>query len=194
MVTLDFGAWPIWAGATLIFVARVSDVTLGTLRISFIARGEKTLAPLIGFVEMLIWLFAISQLVQNLTNIAYYMAYAGGFATGVFAGLRLEDRIALGERIVRTVSEEDTSELITALRSAGFGVTSVRGAGGSGDVNVIFSVVKRPEVRHYMEVLEAHLPTAFTSIEEVRTVHQGVFRTSPAFVSGRRTVFPLWRK
>ncbi|MDH3208377.1 MAG: DUF2179 domain-containing protein [Gemmatimonadota bacterium] len=194
-MSIDFGTWPIWAGAALIFLARVADVTLGTLRISFISRGEKNLAPLIGFVEMLIWLLAISQLVQNLTNVAYYLAYAGGFATGVFAGLRIEERIALGRRMIRTITEEDTSNLLSALRAAGFGVTSVRGAGGSGDVSVIFSVVKRAEVRQYMEVVEAHHPEAFTSIEEVRSVHQGVFRASrnPIAFAGR-AVFPLWRK
>ncbi len=192
---LDIGDWPILAGAVLIFLARVSDVTLGTLRIAFISRGEKTLAPMIGFVEMLIWLFAISQIVQNLTNPAYFLAYAGGFATGVFTGLRIEDRLALGQRMIRTVTEEDPSELLAALRSSGFGVTTVRGSGGSGDVNVIFSVVKRADVRQFMEVVEAHHPRAFTSVEEVRSVHQGVFRPSrrPLGLGGAR-IHPLWRK
>jgi uncharacterized protein YebE (UPF0316 family) len=192
---IDFGTWPVWAGAALIFFARVADVSLGTLRISFISRGEKNLAPLIGFVEMLIWLLAISQLVQNLTNVAYYLAYAGGFATGVFAGLRIEERLALGRRMIRTITEEDTGSLVAALRAAEFGVTSVRGAGGSGDVNVIFSVVKRSDVSQYMDIVEAHHPEAFTSIEEVRAVHQGVFRPSRSpFSTAGRAVFPLWRK
>ena len=190
---MDFGAWPLWAGAALIFLARVADVSLGTLRISFISRGEKRLAPVIGFFEMLIWLFAISQLVQNLTNPAYYLAYAGGFATGVFAGLQLEERIALGRRMIRTVTEHDTTDLLAALRAAGFGVTSVRGAGGSGDVSVIFSVVKRADVEQYMSIVEAHHPEAFTSIEEVRSVHQGVIRASRSPFGGR-AVFPIWRK
>ena len=179
----------------LIFLARVTDVTLGTLRIVFISRGEKNLAPVIGFVEMCIWLFAISQVVQNLNNVAYYLAYAGGFATGVFVGLRIESRIALGQRIIRTVTERDATELLSALRSAGFGVTSVRGAGGSGDVSVVFSVVKRAEVGQYMHVVDAHHPEAFVSVEEVRSVHQGVFRPSRSpFGLAGRAVFPFLRK
>lgn len=194
-MAIEFGAWPVWAGAALIFLARVADVSLGTLRISFISRGEKNLAPVIGFVEMLIWLFAIGQLVQNLTNVAYYLAYAGGFATGVFAGLRIEESLALGRRMIRTITEQDPGGLQSALRSSGFGVTTVRGAGGSGDVSVIFSVVKRADVRHYMELVEAHHPDAFTSIEEVRSVHQGVFRPSRnPLAFAKQAVFPLWRK
>ena len=175
--------WPIWAGAALIFVARVSDVTLGTLRISFISKGEKALAPLIGFFEMMIWLFAISQIIQNLNNIAYYMAYAGGFSTGVFTGLQIEDRLALGSRIIRTITREDASGLLEALRAAGYGVTSVRARGKSGDVDLIFSVVQRSGVGPYMAMVNEHNPKAFTSIEDVRSVRQGGLRTGKSPLS-----------
>ena len=186
---MDFAEWPVWAGATLIFLARVCDVTLGTLRISFISRGEKNLAPLVAFIEMIIWLFAISQVVQNFTNVAYFLAYSGGFASGVFVGLQIEERLALGRRIVRTITESDATDLIAAVRSAGFGATSVRGAGGSGDVSVIFSVVDRADVQEYLEVVEAQQPGAFVSVEDVTAVRQGVFPARrPLFV------FPAWRK
>jgi hypothetical protein len=127
-VTFQIGEWPVWLGALLIFFSRVTDVTLGTLRIAFISRGEKALAPLIAFFEMMVWLFAISTLMQNLTNFAYYVAYAGGFAGGVFTGLRIEDRIALGSRMIRTITQDDASELSDELRAAGWGVTSRRDA------------------------------------------------------------------
>jgi uncharacterized protein YebE (UPF0316 family) len=194
-VTFDFAQWPVWAGALLIFFARIADVSLGTIRIAFISRGEKNLAPLIGFVEMSIWLFAISQIVQNLNNFAYYMAYAGGFAMGVFTGLRIEDRLALGSRMIRTVSRKDASGLLDALRGAGFGVTSVSAAGGSGDVHLFFSVMKRSEVRHYLSIVDQHHPDAFSSIEEVRSVERGVFRVSkpPLSFGGLRSLL-LWKR
>lgn len=194
-LTLDFGAWPIWAGALAIFIARVADVSLGTLRIAFISRGETTLAPLIAFVEMSIWLFAISQIMLNLNNPAYYAAYAGGFATGVFTGLRIESRLALGSRMIRTISQEDLSPLLEALRVAGFGVTSVQAAGASGGVNLVFSVMKRSEVPQYMALVTAHHPDAFSSIEEVRSVEKGVFRVrKPALSFGGLRSFLLWKR
>jgi len=194
-VTLDFGAWPVWAGALLIFGSRVTDVTLGTLRISFISRGEKSLAPLIAFFEMLVWLFAITQLMQNVTNLAYYVAYAGGFATGVFSGLKIEDHIALGSRLIRTITQENAAVLADALRSRGWGVTSVRAEGASGEVHLIFSVIKRADVRRYMQVVQEHHPDAFSSIEDVRSVERGVLRTRrPALSFGGLGSSLLWKR
>jgi len=194
-VTFDLANAPVWAGALLIYFARVADVSLGTLRIAFISRGEKNLAPLIGFFEMLIWLFAISQLVLNLTNLAYYFAYAGGFASGVFTGLRIEDRIALGSRMIRTITVDDAQELLDTLRGAGFGVTSVQAAGSSGAVHLIFSVVKRSEVAHYLAIVEEHHPGSFSSIEDVRSVERGVFRLAkrPLSFGGMRSLL-LWKR
>ena len=194
-MTLEFGEWPVWAGALLIFFSRVTDVTLGTLRIAFISRGEKSLAPLIAFFEMMIWLFAIGTLVQDFTNLAYYVAYAGGFATGVFTGLRIEDRLALGSRMIRTITQHDAAELSEALRAAGWGVTSVRAAGHSGDVNLIFSVIKRADVGQYMAMVEQHHPDAFSSIEEVRSIRRGVYRgRKPPLGFGGRGSFLLWKR
>jgi uncharacterized protein YebE (UPF0316 family) len=176
---------PVWAGAALIFLARVSDVTLGTLRISFIAKGEKSLAPVIGFFEMMIWLFAISQVVLNLTNIAYLLAYAGGFSTGVYTGLQIEERLARGSRIIRTVTRQPASELIEALRGADYGVTTLRAQGMKGDVDLIFSVLQRSQVGPYMALVNAYNPNAFTSVEDVRSVREGGARV-------RKAPAPFW--
>jgi uncharacterized protein YebE (UPF0316 family) len=194
-VTFQIGEWPVWLGALLIFFSRVTDVTLGTLRIAFISRGEKALAPLIAFFEMMVWLFAISTLMQNLTNFAYYVAYAGGFAGGVFTGLRIEDRIALGSRMIRTITQDDASELSDELRAAGWGVTSVRAAGHSGEVNLIFSVIKRADVGQYMALVEKHHPGSFSSIEEVPSNRRGVYRRRkpPLGIGGRGTLLTLKR-
>jgi len=184
---LQIAELPVWAGAALIFFARVLDVTLGTLRISFISRGEKSLAPVIGFFEIMIWLFAISQVVQNLNNIVYLLAYAAGFSTGVFTGLQIEDRLARGSRIIRTITRQPASELLEALRASGYGVTTVRAQGMRGEVDLIFSVVQRSHVGLYMAIVNEHNPAAFTSVEDVRSVRQEGARmgTSPG---GLRTL------
>jgi len=80
----------------LIFFARVCDVSLGTIRIIFISKGIKYLAPIVGFFEILIWLLAISQIMQNLTNPYYYIFYAGGFATGNLVGIILDEKLSIG--------------------------------------------------------------------------------------------------
>src|SRR5262245_24741243 len=104
----------------LIFTARLLDVTLSTVRILFIARGLRHLAPVVGFVEILIWLVAISQVLAHLDRPINYVAYAAGFAAGTWTGLAVEGRLALGLAAVRIITQEDASELIGRLKEEHF--------------------------------------------------------------------------
>ncbi|KCZ70480.1 hypothetical protein ANME2D_03395 [Candidatus Methanoperedens nitroreducens] len=178
MISTDFLNSEIFAWVILpilIFTARILDVTLGTIRIIFISRGEKYLAPLFGFFEIIIWLFALGQIMQNLTNIAYYVAYAGGFAMGNFAGIYIENKMAMGTLVVRIITKKDTSELINSLKSIGYGVTSVDAEGATGQVKIVFTIIKRKEVNNVVGIIKRFNPKAFFSIEEVRSASEGIF-------------------
>lgn len=159
----------------IIFTARLTDVTLGTLRILFISRSLRYTAPIVGFFESLIWLFAISQIVQNLNNAACYLAFASGFASGSYVGIFLENKLAMGMVCVRAVTPDDATELIQYLRENQFGVTSVSATGVSGQVRLIWSVIKRKEMKAFMDIVKQHNPRAFISVEDVRTAHEGFF-------------------
>lgn len=162
----------------LIFIARVIDVTFGTIRIIFISKGEKFLAPLFGFFEIIVWLFAIGQIMQNLTNVTYYFAYAGGFATGNFVGMYIEERMAMGTLIIRIITNKDASDLMEALKLKNYGITIVDAQGATGDVKIIFTVIKRKNVEDVVGMIKQFNPKAFFSIEEVRVAREGVFPTS----------------
>lgn len=159
----------------IIFFARLVDVALGTLRIIFVSRSMRKLAPLVGFFESLIWLFAISQIMLNLSNMMSYLAFAAGFATGNFVGIYLENKLAVGLLSIRVVTNDDASDLIEFLRSQNFGVTSVSATGSSGKVRLIISVIKRKDLKDYIEVVKLFNPKAFISIEDVRSVQEGYF-------------------
>lgn len=106
-----FTAWVIIP--LLILLARVLDVSIGTLRIILLGKGYKKLAPMLGFVESFVWILAVSQIMQNLNNLYYYVAYAGGFATGTYLGMVLEEKLSLGYVIVRVITHKDaTSSLL----------------------------------------------------------------------------------
>jgi uncharacterized protein YebE (UPF0316 family) len=162
----------------LIFVARVIDVTFGTMRIIFISKGEKILAPLFGFFEIIVWLFAIGQVMQNLTNLTYYFAYAGGFATGNFVGMYIEEKLAMGTLVIRIITNKDASNLIEALKSRNYGITLVDAQGATGNVKIIFTVIKRRNVDDVVGLIKQFNPKAFFSIEEVRVAREGVFPAS----------------
>jgi uncharacterized protein YebE (UPF0316 family) len=162
----------------LIFFARMVDMTLGTVRIIFVARSMKTLAPIIGFFESLIWLFAISQIIMNLSNIATYLAFAAGFAAGNYVGIYIESKLAVGLLSIRAVTTNDASDLINYLRENNFGVTSVSALGVTGRVRLIISVIKRKDLDEYITIVKKFNPKAFVSIEDVRSVQEGFFPSS----------------
>ncbi len=159
----------------LIFLARICDVTLGTVRLIFVSRGLKYLAPVCGFFEVLIWILAIGQIMQNLSNWVCYLAYAGGFATGNYVGMLLAERLSLGIVLIRVITQKDAQPLLECLRKNDYGVTSVDGQGAAGPVKVLFTIVPRREVRTIVELVKAFNSRAFYSIEEVGFVEQGVF-------------------
>jgi uncharacterized protein YebE (UPF0316 family) len=159
----------------LIFVARVCDVTLGTIRIIFVSRGQKILAPLVGFVEILIWLTAIGKIMQNLGNVYCYLAYAAGFAAGNFVGIYIEEKLAMGVFLIRIITKKEAARLIAGLNSEGYGATSITAQGSTGQVAIVYSVIKRGDLDRVLEIIKQFNPKAFYSIEDVRFVSRGVF-------------------
>ncbi len=127
----------------LVFLARVLDVSIGTLRIIFVAKGLKYFAALLGFFEALIWLLAVTQVLQNLNSWQTYIAFALGFATGNYVGVVLEERIALGNLLIRIITRKEADQLVHVLWDEGYGVTSVDAQGETGPVKLIFSITKR---------------------------------------------------
>jgi len=159
----------------LIFLARVADVSMGTVRVIFVARGFKYLAPVVGFFEIIIWLLAIGQIMKNLSNPACYLAYAGGFAIGNFVGIHIAEKLSLGIVLLRVVTRQDATKLVESLQSSNFGVTSVDGEGSSGPVKVVFTVIPRRDVAGVVDIVREFNPHAFYSIEEVGVVEKGIF-------------------
>ncbi|MCE5211819.1 MAG: DUF2179 domain-containing protein [Deltaproteobacteria bacterium] len=159
----------------IIFSTRICDVTLDTLRIIYVSRGIKILAASIGFIEVLIWLFAITQIFRNLANPLCYVAYAGGFAMGNFIGILIEERMAIGTVVIRIITQKDATELIELLKNEGYGVTHMDAQGSLGPVKIIFTIVKRKDIDHVLEIISSCNPLAFYTIEDVRSVRKGVF-------------------
>ncbi len=174
----------------LIFIARITDVTLGTLRIIFISKGKKYLAPLLGFVEIIIWILAITRIFENLNNIACYIAYAAGFAAGNFIGIIVEEKIALGVELIRIITRKEATDLINTLRERGYGITYINATGSQGEVGIIYSVIKRSDLKEFVEFMGRFNPNAFYTIEDIRFVNKQVFRPPNSSMS-KRSLFRL---
>lgn len=173
--------WFTWCVVPLmIFMARIVDVSIGTLRLIFVSKGYRLYAPILGFFEALIWLIAIQQVMQHVTNPVCYLAYGLGFAVGNYVGIRLEEHISLGMVLVRIIPRTDTTVLIAALREAGFGASLVDIEGMSGRLKMIFTVTKRKDLKDLLPLVKQDSPQSFVTIEDVKTAREGYFRIPPA--------------
>jgi uncharacterized protein YebE (UPF0316 family) len=175
----------------LIFLARITDVTIGTMRIIFVSRGFRFIAACAGFFEILIWLFAIGQIMNNLDSWINYVAYAGGFAVGTYIGVTIERWVALGYLVVRIITQRDGTALEESLRKANFVVTSVDAEGGRGPVKILFTILKRKALPTMVKLIKSTNPQAYYTIEDLRSV------SSPGpvnFGGGKAFHFPSLRK
>jgi uncharacterized protein YebE (UPF0316 family) len=169
----------------LVFFARVADVSLGTLRIIFISRGKRNLAPILGFVEVFIWITVVSQIVGRAHNIFAYLAYAAGFAAGNYVGMWIEDRLAIGTQVVRVIIQNNHAALTDNLHNAGYGVTCVDGHGTTGPVTMLYTVVKRKDMARVLNIIHQTHPNAFLTIEDLRSTQAGVFPATTTNENGQ---------
>ena len=158
----------------LIFVARICDVSLDTMRIIFINRSLRYLAALCGFFGVLIWLLVIRQIFQQIDNMACFIAYPLGFAAGNIVGLMIENRLSLGKVIVRIITHLDADKLVAALRTSGYGLTVLNADGATGPVKIIFTVMERGDIPRVVETIKKYNPHTFYSVEDVRYVSEAV--------------------
>jgi len=168
--------WTNWVFLPLlIFGARIVDVSLGTMRFIFLYRGYRKLAPLLGFLEITVWLLAIRGVLVNMKNPVCFVAYAAGFAMGSYVGILIEDKLSIGMVLFRLVLTSDPAPFIKFMKENDFGFTVVEGEGTHHRVKILFSVVTRKDMKRIMPVIQSLLPRAFFTLETVRSVRQGVF-------------------
>jgi uncharacterized protein YebE (UPF0316 family) len=178
----------------LIFLARICDVSIGTMRVIFVTKGKRNIAPLLGFFEVLIWITVVSRVMQNLDNYINYIAYAAGFATGNFIGMLIEERLAVGIQLIRVITHEQGPELVKLLNSNDFGATMVEAHGAREKVSLIYTIVPRNDLKSVLDIIHNFNPKAFYSIEDIRATNEGIFpqrKPSTSFLFG--SILSRWR-
>lgn len=163
-------------GALLIFVARIADMSLDTVRLIMITRSMRKWAALIGFVEITIWVMAVSQVISNLDNLWNVLAYSGGFATGTAVGMWVGEKLALGHVDIRIISMTQGAEIVQAIHEAGYGATELQASGKSGPVSLVRIVIPRKQVPEVMGLVNRIDPTSFITVDEPQQVIQGYQR------------------
>ena len=175
----DWASLPAGAVPFLIFLARIVDVSIGTVRIMVVSRGMRGYASILGFFEVLIWLVAIGQVLQNLHGWVSYVSYAAGFAAGTYVGMTIERRLTYGMSIIRIVVARNDQALIKKLRELGIRVTQIEGSGSQGPVQVLFSIIRRKQLGDVLETVKREAPDAFYSVEDVRMAREFDLKREP---------------
>ncbi|UOD35572.1 DUF2179 domain-containing protein [Deferribacteraceae bacterium V6Fe1] len=153
-----------------IFLSRIVDVSLGTVRIILVSKGMRVQASILGFFEVLIWIVVVARVIMYVSSPIYYVAFAAGFATGNYVGMILEEKLALGNVLIRVVTRFDAERLVEVLRNENFIVTSVDGEGKDGPVKVIFGIMKRKSARKFIQLVNKYNSNAFYTVENVTSV------------------------
>jgi len=152
----------------LIFLARVADVSIGTVRLIFVSKGFKILSPILGFFEVLIYIITVTKILSDMTNPWLYIVYALGYATGNYVGMYIEEKLSIGKVMIRIITQKDYKQLIENLKEKNYNLTVVNASGKRGKVKLIFSVIDKKELKKIIEIINITNPKAFYSIEDVR--------------------------
>lgn len=162
--------------AALIFILRVANNGIGTIRLIVMARQQRGLAVALAFVEALTFAITVAVVATDLSNLLNLFVYCAGFATGNWLGMVIEARFITSFMSVNVIASEKGHEIATKLREKGYGVTEIIGEGLQGKVTMLRSIVNRRDVPILMQVIESMNPKAFVAIEEARTVARGTVR------------------
>lgn len=162
-------------GYLLIFIAKVSDVSLATIRMIMVVKGKRLHAAAIGFVEVSIWVLAVGTVLSNLDDPINVIMYASGFAAGNYVGIMIEEKMALGSILVQVITYKKAMELVDVLREEGYGVTVVEGHGRNGINHLLNIMIQRKQLGRLNQLLDEHDQQAFVTILDTRSIKGGFF-------------------
>lgn len=144
-----------------LFLARTVDMCLGTLRHVFVIRGMRWTAGTVGFLEILVYTIALSLVVGAAMDPPRLIAFSLGFAAGIVLGVSIEDRLALGFRLVQATVNRSDSWIVPELRDMGLPVTVLEASGVDGNKLVLCMVMKRKRARRIAAIIQDRVPGAF---------------------------------
>ena len=159
-----------------IFFARILDVSLGTIRMILVIRGDKVPAAIIGFFEIMVYTVALGLVVGSLDDPVKLIIFCAGFSLGVLVGSVIEEKLALGYRGLQVIIDRDHCDLVTVLREAGYPVTCWEATGKSGPKTVSHMVVKRNMIKAVSNHIYEQDPNAFVVLMEPKHFRGGYIK------------------
>lgn len=159
-----------------IFTARVMIASLVSVRTILMTKNRKFLSSLIAFFESILFIVVLGTVMKDLDNIWFIGAYAIGFSVGNYAGIMIEEKMAIGELVLRIIVDKNEDRLVEELRNNGFGVTVIKGEGRDGERYLLFISIKRRDMEKIYQIIDKNRVSSFICTSDGRTNKGGVFR------------------
>jgi uncharacterized protein YebE (UPF0316 family) len=158
-----------------IFLAKILEVALMTVRTVLLTRGERLYGSIIGFAEVIIWLYVVSVVLVGIKDDPIRMVvYAVGFAFGNYLGSILEEKLALGILTINVIATKENGEKIAAIvRKQNIGVTGIAAEGINEIKKMLIIHVKRKRRGEVIKLIEGSNINCVISINDTRTVYGG---------------------
>lgn len=166
----------ILVGGFVIFLLRLIDMSLDTLRVLFVMRGQRVIVWILGVTTSIIYVVAIGNVLTGAKHPFTILCYGVGYATGNVLGMRIEERLAIGFMQVNVVSQNKGREIASALRDRGYGVTQLKGEGMNGTVDLVSTSVKRKQAKDVRKIIEKIDEKAFITEDSFNPVKSGTWR------------------
>ncbi|MBE7066831.1 MAG: DUF2179 domain-containing protein [Ruminococcaceae bacterium] len=140
----------------IICAAKIIEITIQSLKTCMMVKGQRLKAAGLGFVECAIWGLVISTIISTLgDNLLLLLFYCIGYATGLFLGSTIENKIALGTSNLELIASDESTEKITEyLKSNDRGYTVFEGHGSVDKMNMIFIVLPRKETPRVLKEIK----------------------------------------
>lgn len=156
-----------------IFLINVVYVSLNTVRMMLTMKGYQLAAPFIAMVEVTIYVVGLGLVLDNLDNVWNIITYAVGFGAGIYAGMKIEDKLALGHILVTTIVPENGWNIAEDIRGEGYGVTITQAHGREGSRYVLEILTPRSNERSLYKLIHEIEPKAFMISYEPRYINGG---------------------
>ena len=157
-------------GALIIFILRIADQTLATMRSLLLSKNKPIYSALIGLVESAIWIIAVSKVIKDIDDPILIIAYASGFSIGTILGTYVDNLIGIGSVIVKVFTPIDSVNVADKLREVGYAVTVINGEGKEGVVRICWCVVPRKKVKKVLKIINHYNPAAFITKEQANPI------------------------
>lgn len=159
----------------VIFFVKIIEVSLGTIRIVLINKGERTIGAIIGFFEVTIWITLVGKVIADISSDPWKaIAYSLGFACGNYVGSVIEEKLGIGMSEIQViVLKEDGEKLANAIRDEGFAVTVVEGQGKNFPRNILFMYVKRRKINKALKLIRDNQENAVITVSEAKPLYGG---------------------